>query len=260
MKILEHRALRGPNYYSRYPAIYMRLDIGALEDRPTDHFPGFGDKLKALLPGIYEHRCSVGTPGGFLQRVDNGTYAGHVVEHVAIELQNMIGFSVGYGKTVDTYEPGVYSVVYRYRDEACGLAAGEEAVRLVEQLCEGETVDLDAMIGRLKAVRDANMLGPSTGAIVSAAIARNIPYYRLSEDTSYIQLGHGIKQQRFQATVTWKTSIIGHTIADSKEWTKQVLEDAGIPVPRGRVCASGCLGASCATPRWFTRSGRARRT
>jgi cyanophycin synthetase len=238
LKILEHRALRGPNYYSRYPAIYMRLDIGALEDRPTDQFPGFGDKLKALLPGIYEHRCSVGTPGGFLQRVDNGTYAGHVVEHVAIELQNMIGFSVGYGKTVDTYEPGVYSVVYRYRDEACGLAAGEEAVRLVEQMSEGEEVDLDAVIGRLKLVRDANMLGPSTGAIVAAARARNIPYYRLSEDTSYIQLGHGIKQQRFQATVTWRTSIIGHTIADSKDWTKQVLEDAGIPVPRGRVCAS----------------------
>jgi cyanophycin synthetase len=102
----------------------------------------------------------------------------------------------------------------------------------------GQEVDLDAVIGRLKSVRDANMLGPSTGAIVSAARDRNIPYYRLSEDTSYIQLGHGIKQQRFQATVTWKTSIIGHTIADSKDWTKQVLEDAGIPVPRGRVCAS----------------------
>jgi cyanophycin synthetase len=216
----------------------MRVDIGGLEKRPTDTIPGFGERLKALLPGIYEHRCSVGTPGGFLQRVDNGTYAGHVVEHVAIELQNEIGFSVGYGKTVDSYEPGIYNIVYRYRDEACGLAAGEEAVRIVEQLCEGREVDLEAVIDRLKQVRDANMLGPSTGAIVAAARARNIPYYRLSEDTSYIQLGHGIKQQRFQATVTWKTSIIGHTIADSKAWTKQVLEDAGIPVPRGRVCNS----------------------
>src|SRR6056297_3224437 len=161
MRILEHRALRGPNYYSRYLTIYMRLDIEDLEDRPSDKVPGIAEKLEAIFPTIYEHRCSVGEPGGFLQRVRNGTYAGHVVEHLAIELQNMIGFSVGYGKTVDSYEPNVYNVVYRYRDEACGLAAGEEAVALVRALFDGAEVDLEPVVDRLKGVRDANMLGPS---------------------------------------------------------------------------------------------------
>ena len=237
MEILELRALRGPNYFSRYLTIYMRLDIGELEERPSDSVPGLTEKLRTLMPGIYEHRCSVGTLGGFLQRVEAGTYAGHLVEHVAIELQNLIGFSVGYGKTVDTYEKGIYNVVYRYRDEACGLAAGREAVAIVEKLFGGEEVDLGSAIDRLKEVRDENMLGPSTGSIVDAAKQRGIPYYRLTEGTSYIQLGHGCRQQRFQATVTAKTGIIGHGIADDKDWTKQILGDAGIPVPQGRSCA-----------------------
>lgn len=238
MRILEHRALRGPNYYSRYRAIFMRLDIEDLEERPSDTVPGIVDHLTGLIPSLQEHRCSVGRPGGFLERLGRGTWAGHVVEHVAIELQNLIGFSVGYGKTLDTYDPGIYNVVYRYRDEACGLAAGVEAVDIVERLFNGREIDLDAAIARLKEVRDAHMLGPSTGAIVNAATARDIPYYRLSEESSYIQLGHGAKQQRFQATVTWKTNIIGHGIADDKDWTKQILGDAGIPVPWGRTCHS----------------------
>ena len=238
MKILELRALRGPNYYSRYLSIHMRLDIEELEDSPTDTVPGFLERLHTVMPSLYEHRCSVGERGGFLQRVERGTWAGHVVEHVAIELQNLIGFSVGYGKTVDSYDKGVYNVVFRYRDEACGLAAGEEAVGVVDKLFKGEEVDLDAVVGRLKEVRDAHQLGPSTGSIVNAAKARNIPWYRLSEDTSYIQLGHGVKQRRFQATVTAGTSLIGHGIADDKDWTKQILGDAGIPVPKGYSCDS----------------------
>ena len=238
MKILAHRALRGPNYYSRYPAIYMRLDIEELEHRTTDMVDGFGDRLQALMPDIYAHRCSVGVPGGFLQRVGRGTYAGHVVEHVAIELQNMIGFDVGYGKTVDSYETGIYNVVYRYRDEACGLAAGEEAVDLVQQLFDGAEIDLDAVIARLKEVRDYHKLGPSTGAIVDAAKARGIPWQRLTEETSYSQLGHGVKQQRIQATVTGNTSLLGYGVADDKDWTKQLLGDAGIAVPWGRTCHS----------------------
>ena len=238
MKIIAHRALRGPNYYSRYPAIYMRLDIEELEQRTTDMVDGFGERLQALMPDIYAHRCSVGAPGGFLQRVERGTYAGHVVEHVAIELQNMIGFSVGYGKTVDSYETGIYNVVYRYRDEACGLAAGVEAVDLVQQLFDGGEIDIDAIIARLKEVRDYHKLGPSTGAIVDAAAARGIPWQRLTEETSYIQLGHGVKQQRIQATVTGNTSLLGYGVADDKDWTKQLLGDAGIAVPWGRTCHS----------------------
>lgn len=236
MNILAHRALRGPNYYSRYPAIFMRLDIGELEETPSDLVPGIVERTSALLPTLQEHRCSVGRPGGFLERLARGTWAGHVVEHVAIELQNLIGFSVGYGKTVDSYDPGIYNVVYRYRDEACGLAAGIEAVDLVERLFAGEAIDMPAIIDRLRTVRDAHMLGPSTAAIVNAANQRGIPHTRLSEENSYIQFGHGHRQQRIQATVTGHTDLIGYGIADDKEWTKQVLGDAGIPVPLGRVC------------------------
>jgi cyanophycin synthetase len=238
LRILEHRALRGPNYYSRYQAIYMRLDIEELEARPSDKVEGIAEALESLIPTIHEHRCSVGEPGGFLQRVRAGTWAGHMVEHLAIELQNMIGFSVGYGKTVDSYEPGIYNVVYRYRDEASGIAAGEAAVEIVGKLYDGETVDLGPIIDHLKVVRDANALGPSTGSIVAAARARKIPAYNLTAGTSYTQLGHGVKQRRFQATVTDASGIIGHSIADDKEWTKQILEDAGVPVPRGQVCHS----------------------
>ncbi len=238
MKILEHRALRGPNYYSRYPAIFMRLDIGELEERPSDSVPGIVERITELLPTLHEHRCSVGRPGGFLERLERGTWAGHVVEHVSIELQNLIGFSVGYGKTVDSYEAGIYNVVYRYRDEACGLAAGVEAVDFVERLFSGATIDMPAIIDRLSQVRDAHMLGPSTAAIVAAATQRGIPHMRLSEENSYIQFGHGFRQQRIQATVTSHTNLISYGIADDKAWTKQVLGDAGIPVPRGRVCGS----------------------
>src|SRR6056297_1883909 len=238
MHILEHRALRGPNYYSRYQSIYMRLDIAELEDRPSDKVPGIAEKLEAVIPTIHEHRCSVGEPGGFLQRVQNGTYAGHMVEHVAIELQNLVGFSVGYGKTVDSYEKGIYHVVYRYRDEATGLAAGEAAVEIVQKLYDSEYVDLEPIIEHLKEVRDANALGPSTGSIVNAAKARNIPWTNLTEGTSYTQLGHGVKQRRFQATVTDESGIIGHSIADDKDWTKQILGDAGVPVPKGTICYS----------------------
>ncbi len=238
MRILEHRALRGPNYYSRYQSIYMRLDIEELEERPSDRVEGIAERLEALIPSIYDHRCSVGEAGGFLQRVRNGTYAGHMVEHLAIELQNLVGFSVGYGKTVDSYEPGIYNVVYRYRDEATGLAAGEAAVEIAQRLYEGREIDLQPHVDRLKEVRDANALGPSTGAIVDAAKARNIPFYNLTAGTSYTQLGQGVKQRRFQATVTDASGIIGHSIADDKEWTKQILGEAGVPVPRGAICHS----------------------
>lgn len=246
MKIREQRALRGPNYYSRYLTIFMRLDLEELEECPSDNVPGIVERLLELMPTLQEHRCSVGRPGGFLERVKRGTWAGHVVEHIAIELQNLIGFSVGYGKTIDSYEPGVYLVCYRYRDEACGLAAGREAVDFVERLFRGEEIDIDAIVARLKGVRDANMLGPSTGGIVDAAKARGIPYERLSDENSYVQLGHGHKQKRFQATVTAQTSLIGYGIADDKNWTKQILGDAGIPVPQGQVCYSfeGALEAA----------------
>ena len=147
----------------------MRLDIGNLDDKPSDQVPGLAEKLEALLPTIYDHRCSIGTPGGFLERVRGGTYAGHMVEHVAIELQNLVGFSVGYGKTVDSYEPHVYNVVYRYRDEACGAGRGPGGRRDRRKALQRRRDRYTPVLTRLKEVRDDNMLGPSTASIVEAA-------------------------------------------------------------------------------------------
>lgn len=234
MRILEHRALRGPNYHSRYPTIYMLLDIGELEDMPSDRIPGFNQRLVKLLPSLREHRCSPGYPGGFLERLERGTWAAHIVEHVAIELQVLAGLPVGFGKTRETKKHGVYSVVYRYRDEEVGLQAGRDAVDLVESLVHKKSVDVGGIVQRLRDVKDENVLGPSTGSIVDEARRRGIPVMRLN-DGSYVQLGHGIHQRRVQATMTCLTSGIGVEIADDKKRTKEILEEAGIPVPRGET-------------------------
>ncbi|MGA1793486.1 MAG: cyanophycin synthetase [Thermoplasmatota archaeon] len=232
MKILEIRALRGPNYYSRYPTIFMKLDIGELEERPTDKVPDFRKRLEGLIPTLIEHRCSPGYRGGFLERVDNGTYAGHVVEHVAIELQCLARTEVGFGKTFDTNEKGIYHVVYRYRDEDLGIEAGKAAVRIVEAIYRNETVEVRPIVYNLKDIRERNLYGPSTQSIVDEAKRRNIPVIRLNSE-SYVQLGYGIHQRRVQATMMDNTSAIGVEIADDKERAKELLSTMGIPVPKG---------------------------
>ena len=232
MKILEHRALRGPNYHSLKPVVYMRLDIGALEDLPSDRIAGFTQRLLQALPGLRDHRCSPGYPGGFVERLERGTWAAHIVEHAALELQTAAGMPVGFGKTRETNERGVYSVVYRYRDETAGLLAGRDAVDIVDTLVARKPVDVGAIIERLRRAAEENALGPSTRCIVDEALRRGIPVTRL-DDGSYIQLGHGARQRRMQATMTDATSAIGMEIADDKDRTKRVLASAGIPVPRG---------------------------
>jgi cyanophycin synthetase len=234
MKILEIRALRGPNYYSRYPVIYMELDIGELEERPSDKVEGIAGRLESLIPTLKGHRCSRGYEGGFLERVNEGTWAGHIAEHVAIELQCMAKLEVGFGKTLDTDETGIYKVVFRYRDEAVGLAAGEFAVEIVSALFEGQDVEVAPMVLRLKEIREEHQLGPSTRSIVDEAKKRGIPMIRLNDD-SYIQLGYGINQRRIQATMTDATSAIAVEIADDKMLTKEILEREGVPVPEGGV-------------------------
>ena len=233
MRIIEHRALRGPNHYSRYPTAFMLLDIGDLEDRPSDRIPGFNQRLLKLLPSLREHRCSPGYPGGFVERLERGTWAAHIVEHVAIELQVLAGIDVGFGKTRETKKRGVYSVVYRYRDEEAGLQAGRDAVNLVDAVVARRSVDVEALVRRLRELRDRNALGPSTGAIVEEARRRGIPVLRL--DGSYVQLGHGVKQRRIQASMTDRTGGIGIEIADDKDRTKTILQEAGVPVPRGET-------------------------
>lgn len=232
MEIREIRALRGPNYFSRYPTIFMKLDIGELENKPTTDVPGFRERLEEIIPTLVEHRCSKERRGGFFERVEEGTWAGHLVEHIAIELQCLAKTEVGFGKSINTLEKGVYDVVYRYRDEEVGIQAGKYAVQIVEELYNFRTVDIKPMVFKLKEMRERNLFGPSTQAIVNEAKKREIPVIRLNKE-SYVQLGYGVHQRRIQATMMDNTSSIGVEIADDKERTKELLSTMGIPVPKG---------------------------
>ncbi len=232
MEIREIRALRGPNYFSRYPAIFMKLDIGELENKPTSEVPGFRERLEEMIPTLVEHRCSKERRGGFFERVEEGTWAGHLVEHIAIELQCLAKTEVGFGKSINTLEKGVYDVVYRYRDEEVGIQAGRYAVQIVEELFNFRTMDIKPMVFKLKEMRERNLFGPSTQAIVNEAKKRDIPVIRLNKE-SYVQLGYGVHQRRIQATMMDNTSSIGVEIADDKERTKELLSTMGIPVPKG---------------------------
>ena len=237
VKVLEMRALRGPNIYTRRPVIYMKLDIGPYEETPTDKIPGFLDRLRAKLPSLHEHRCSEEGPGGFFHRVELGTYFGHVVEHVALELQTLAEMDTGFGRTRTTGQRGVYNLVFSYVWEQPGRRAGELAVALVEALARERVFDLDAAILELKELRERYMLGPSTGAIVKEALDRGIPSVRLN-DQSLVQLGLGVNQRRIEATVASSTSHIAVELACDKDACKQILEDAGLPVPEGTLVRS----------------------
>lgn len=237
MKVLEIKILRGPNYWSvrRTKLIQMKLDLEELEQRPTNHIPGFRERLEKLFPSMYEHRCSVGKPGGFFQRVDEGTWMGHVIEHVALELQTLAGMDTGFGRTRGANEKeGIYYVVFTYLEEDAGVYAAKAAVRIAEALVSGEEYNLEDDIQKLREIREDTRLGPSTGCIVDEAAKRNIPYIRLNKQ-SLVQLGYGVHQKRIRATIASTTSNIAVDIACDKEETKLLLEAAEIPVPRGTV-------------------------
>ena len=237
MKILKIQALRGPNIWSirRQKLIQMRLDLEELEERPTDKIDGFKERLENLLPTLIEHRCSEGCRGGFFQRVDRGTWMGHVIEHIALEIQTLAGMDVGFGRTRETKTPGVYNVVFNYLEEKVGIYAAKAAVKIAEALISGEDYDLTDDIQKMKEIREDVRLGPSTASIVDEAVSRDIPFLRLGRN-SLIQLGAGVNQMRFQATITCKTSNIAVDIACNKEQTKKMLDDASIPVAQGDIC------------------------
>jgi cyanophycin synthetase len=239
MRILKTQTLRGPNYWSiRYPnLVLMRLDLEDLADRPSDQLPGFYEALVETLPSLIEHFCSPGHRGGFLSRVRQGTYMGHIVEHVALELQTMAGMPVGFGRTRAVTEPGVYQVVFEYQNEQAGRYAARAAVRLCNSLIETghySKEELEQDLADLNEFRLDAALGPSTEAIVQAAATQDIPWMQLPT-RAMIQLGFGRYQQRVQATLSSKTSILAVELASDKEGTKQILRNAGIPVPRGTV-------------------------
>ncbi len=240
MEILEIRTLRGPNYWSGYwkKLIIMRLDIGEFEDRPSNKIRGFYARMNDVMPSLLSHGCSYGEEGGFLKRVKRGTWAGHIIEHFALELQTLAGMDVGYGRTRETSERGVYNVVFAYFEEEVGRYAARAAVRLFLDLAEGKKsadelkAELAREIQEMREIREDVRFGPSTGSIVEEAELRDIPFIRLN-DQSLVQLGQGINQKRIQATTTSKTNMISVDIAGDKSATKKLLGDMGVPVPRG---------------------------
>ncbi|MEG0761982.1 MAG: cyanophycin synthetase, partial [Chryseobacterium sp.] len=236
MNIEKIQALRGPNIWSirRKKLIQMRLDLQEMENYPTNKIEGFRERIEKLLPSLFSHRCSEGVEGGFFHRVEEGTWLGHVIEHIALEIQTLAGMEVGFGRTRETRTPGVYNVVFNYIEENAGIFAAEESVKIVEALVEGSEYDIAACIQKLKEIRERVRLGPSTGSIVEEAVSRKIPWIRLGTN-SLVQLGYGVNQQRFQATITGNTSCIGVDIACNKDLTKRMLHDAAIPVPIGEL-------------------------
>ncbi|WP_293892832.1 cyanophycin synthetase [Flavobacterium sp.] len=237
MKVLKLQVLSGPNVWSNYRKnlIQVKVDLEGLEDYPTDKMPQFTEKIKELLPGLIEHECSEGVHGGFFIRLERGTWLGHVIEHVALELQTMAGMEVGYGRTRGAQEKGVYNIVFAYEIEMAGLYAAEASFKLVEALSRNLPYDPTADIEELKQIKRKYGLGPSTKSIVMEAEKRGIPWKRLSNN-SRIQLGYGKNQVRFQATITAKTSASAINTAGNKDDTKRLLSAAHIPVPEGDIC------------------------
>ena len=236
MKIREINAMRGPNYWSvrRHKLIVMVLDLEEMEELPSNKIPGFRERLEKIFPTMYEHRCSVGKPGGFFQRVEEGTWMGHIIEHIALEIQSMAGMEVGFGRTRGYGEKGVYNVVFAYVEEEVGKFAAKESVKICQAIIDGKEYDLDPVIQEMREIREYYRLGPSTGSIIEEAEARGIPWIRLNK-YSLCQLGYGANQKRIQATVTSETSSIGVELACNKEDTKYLLEQAQVPVPRGEI-------------------------
>jgi cyanophycin synthetase len=239
MNILEIRTLRGPNYWSGYwkKLIIMRLDIGDYEKKPTAKIKGFYERMNEMMPSLVSHGCSYQEEGGFLRRVKESTWAGHVIEHFALELQTLAGMDTGYGRTRETSEKGIYNVVYSYLEEQVGRFAGRAAVRLWLDLAEGRDVgDIKAGIAKdiqeMREIREEVRFGPSTGSLVDEAENRDIPFIRLN-DQSLVQLGYGVNQKRIQATTTVNTNMISVDIAGDKSATKKLLGDMGVPVPKG---------------------------
>ena len=239
MRILKTQTLRGPNYWSirRNKLILIQLDLEELTERMSNDIPGFYDGVIQVLPSLIEHYCSRGHRGGFLERIKEGTLMGHIVEHIALELQELAGMPVGFGRTRETSTPGVFNVVFEYVEEQSGRYAARAAVRLCQSIVETGTYSSDELkqdLSDLKELYANTALGPSTETIIKEAEARKIPWMWLSA-RAMLQLGYGAKQKRIQATLSNNTSILAVELACDKEGTKNILGNAGVPVPQGTV-------------------------
>ena len=234
IEFLRLTPLRGPNLWTYRPIIEAWVDIGDLEDAPSNSIPGFYERLSSWLPSLIEHRCSVGEYGGFLQRLRDGTWAGHILEHVALELQNLAGQRTGFGKARQTSKRGIYRVVVRSRQEQVTRACLEAARDLVMAAINDTSFDVPSAIAKLRELADSLCLGPSTESIVDAATERHIPWIRLNEG-NLVQIGYGCRQRRIWTAETDATSAIAEGISRDKDLTKSLLAACGVPVPEGRV-------------------------
>lgn len=234
MKFIKVMSLRGPNIWTYRPVLEAWVDIGDLEDSPSNTIPGFYERLTSWLPGLVEHRCGVGERGGFLQRLREGTWPGHILEHITIELQNQAGMKTGFGKARETSTRGLYKVVVRTRHDKVGRACLDAARDLVMAAIEDKPFDVSSTIAQLRALADSLCLGPSTACIVDGASERRIPSIRLT-DGNLVQLGYGARQHRIWTAETDKTSAIAESIASDKNLTKTLLQACGVPIPEGRL-------------------------
>ena len=254
LRIVETRILRGPNYWAREPVVRSLVDLGVLEAFPSNTIPGFADGLVELLPSLEDHACSLGRRGGFVTRLKEGTWVGHVAEHIALELQNLAGTDVRHGKTRAAGPYGQYNVIYEFREENVGVEAGRMAVALVNHLVDPVAAPFDLVeeLENLILLAERSAFGPSTQALIDEAVSRDIPFIRLDRH-SLVQLGQGVHQQRIRATMTSQTSAIGVDVASDKSLTNRLLDSAGLPVPRadvvdtedGAVAAAKRLGFPC---------------
>ncbi|MBU6465506.1 MAG: cyanophycin synthetase [Burkholderiales bacterium] len=235
--LLRIHYLRGPNIWTYRPVLEVWLDLGPLEDHPSHQLPGFNERLTTWLPALIEHHCGVGERGGFLQRLEEGTWCGHVLEHIVIELLNLAGMPTGFGQTRSTSRHGIYRMVFRAREEQVARSALAEGHALLMAALNDQPFDVNAAVARVRTVVDDRYLGPSTACIVTAAADRGIPHIRLN-DGNLVQLGYGAAQRRIWTAETEFTSAIAEGIASDKDLTKSLLKACGVPVPEGQVVAS----------------------
>ncbi|GKT23670.1 cyanophycin synthetase [Acidovorax sp. SUPP3334] len=237
IQLLRINYLRGPNIWTYRPVLEVWLDLGALEDHPSNALPGFNQRLTAWLPALIEHHCGVGERGGFLQRLEGGTWCGHVLEHIVIELLNLSGMPTGFGQTRSTSQRGVYRMVFRARDERVARVALDQGHQLIMAAINDTPFDVQAAVARVRTEVDDQYLGPSTACIVTAATDRGIPHIRLN-DGNLVQLGYGASQRRIWTAESEFTSAIAEGIASDKDLTKSLLRSCGVPVPEGQVVNS----------------------
>ncbi|MEW6081798.1 MAG: cyanophycin synthetase [Bacillota bacterium] len=237
MRLIRIRAFGGRNLHSHRPVVEMVIDIGEFVDRPTNKISGFTERLVQALPQLRSHHCSLGRPGGFLKRLQEGTLLGHVVEHVALEIQAMAGMPTRYGKTRQIAPPSTYQVVFEYTAREAAMFIGEAAVKMVADLARGKACPVDMVVKKAQRIAAITELGPSTAAIAMAAEARDIPVMRL-DGQSLLQLGYGKYAKRVEATITQNTSCVGVDLCRDKALSKRLLADAGLPVPPGDLALS----------------------